>query len=414
MQRNFQTALEQAPLHKEVPFPAEEFHNRWRNIRQAMAREEIDLLFLSSPEAIYYVSGFQGEWYQAQSGRAFPPSSGVAIHADYDNTIHFETPSEAILTNIGTVSEDIRIFPLENRRDGLPFILSELESVGWLSGKRIGLERYSYRQNPTIAKAYKLGFEAKGLEVVDCSDLIAQIKHVKSPKEMEAMAQAARIAEIGMTAARNAIYPGVTELEVYGQMIAAMAKAGGEVSGIIPPIASGFRSNCLHPLASRKKITKGERIIVDVSGVFKRYHVNMARTFWLGEPPTDAAKLHNSSVKAFDIIKERLKPNLPVFELLDAVKDHYASHDLLEDCYWSGGYELGIAFPPDWVGAFIYDTTISGPEDAFLPMTVVNHECNFFGPRATGMSATIDTFFFHKESAEIATNFPRQLEGLCL
>ena len=414
MQSNFQTALEQAPQYNEAPFPAEEFQNRWQRVRQAMIKQEIDLLFLTSPEAIYYLSGFQGEWYQAQSGRAFPPSSGVAIHRDYDNTIHFETPSEAILTNIATVSNDIRIFPLENRRDGLPFILKELTSAGWLSGKRIGLERYSYRQNPTIADKYKSGFESRGLEVVDCSDLIAQVKHIKSPREMQAMAQAARIAEIGMTAARNAIQPGVTELEVYGQMIAAMSTAGGEVSGIIPPVASGFRSNCLHCLASRKIIKKGERVIVDVSGVFKRYHVNMARTFWLGEPPNDAADQHNNAVKVFDIIKQILKPNLPALELLEAVKDHYVSNNLLDDCYWSGGYELGIAFPPDWVGAFIYDATISRAKDLFLPMSVVNHECNFFGPQATGLSTTIDTFFFHESSAEIATNFPRQLEGLCL
>ena len=124
--------------------------------------------------------------------------------------------------------------------------------------------------------------------------------------------------------------------------------------------------------------------------------------------------MHNNAVKAFDIIQQILRPNLPVHELLDAVNDHYACNDLLDDCYWSGGYELGIAFPPDWVGAFIYDKTISQPEDTFLPMTVVNHECNFFGPRATGLSATIDTLFFHSESAEIATRFPRQLEGLCL
>ena len=274
MQRNFKTALEQAPLHKEIPFSDEEFQHRWHRIRQAMSKQDIDLLFLTSPEAIYYVSGFQSEWYQAQSGRAFPPSSGVAIHVDHDNTIHFETPSEAILTTIGTVSKDIRIFPLENRRNGLPFILSELERAGWLNGKRIGVERYSYRQNPTIAQVCQSGFESKGLEVVDCSDLIAQIKHIKSAEEMQAMRQAARVAEIGMNAAMNAIYPGVTELEVYGQMIAAMAKAGGEVSGIVPPVASGFRSNCLHPLASRKTIKKGERIVVDVAGVYKRYHVN--------------------------------------------------------------------------------------------------------------------------------------------
>ena len=76
------------------------------------------------------------------------------------------------------------------------------------------------------------------------------------------------------------------------------------------------------------------------------------------------------------------------------------------------GYELGIAFPPDWVGAFIYDLTMTGDDEVFKPMTAVNHECNFFGPGGSGMSATIETFLFHKDCAEIACKTPRDLQVL--
>ena len=65
-------------------------------------------------------------------------------------------------------------------------------------------------------------------------------------------------------------------------MIAAMTRAGGEFPGILPPVMSGFRSNCLHPLASRKTLKPGERVNIDLCGVYKRYHCNLARSFWLG------------------------------------------------------------------------------------------------------------------------------------
>ena len=126
MKQNFEQALSMADRHKELPFPLEEFHARLARTREAMAKAGVDLLFATAPESLYYLSGFQGEWYQAQSGRAFPPTSGIAVHVDHDRYIHFETPSEAMLTAIGTASEDVRIFPLEARRDGLPFILGEL------------------------------------------------------------------------------------------------------------------------------------------------------------------------------------------------------------------------------------------------------------------------------------------------
>lgn len=413
MKRNLQRALERAEEHKEVPFPAEEYASRIERIRAEMERARVDLLFLTAPESLFYVSGFQCEWYQAQSGRAFPPTSGIALHRDHDRPIHFETPSEALLAAIGTVSTDIRIYPLEHRRDGLAFVVEELRAEGWLKGT-IGLELYNYRPNPVIAARYREAFEAAGGRVIDGTDLVRAVRHVKSPLEMEAMREAARLADIGMTAARDAIRPGVTELEVFGEMVAAMTREGGEFPGILPPVASGFRSNALHPLASRKKIGRDERVFVDVCGVHKRYHVNLARTFWVSEPPEDVAEMHDTSVAAFDIIREMLRPNLRVRELLQAVHDHYAAHDLLDDLYWSGGYEMGLAFPPDWVGAYIYDLTHAGKDDRFLPMTAVNHECNFYGPRSTGLSATIDTLLFDEDRAALASDFPRTLQALCL
>lgn len=411
MKANFAAALAQAPNHKELPFPDEEYRGRLERVRAAMSGASVDLLFLTSPEAVHYLTGFSCEWYQAQSGRSFPATSGIAVHVDHDDLIHFETPSEAVLVGIGAVSRDVRIFPMESRRDGLAFVLKELQAEGWLGGT-VGLELYNYRPNPVLAEQFRDGFAGAGMKVVDGTDIVRGVRHIKSPLEMASFAEAARIADIGMAAARAAIAPGVTELEVFGEFIAAMTKAGGEFSGILPPVMSGFRSNCLHPLASRKKIEMGDRVNVDLCGVYNRYHCNIARGFWVGEPPAAAAKMHADSIKAFEIIEGMLAPGMNVRAMLEAVRDHYAAAGIQDEAYWSGGYELGVAFPPDWVGAFIYDLTMTGPDVVFKPMTVVNHECNFYAPDSLGMSATIETFFFHEDRAEFACKSPRGLQVL--
>ena len=69
MKANFAAALAEASRHKELSFPEEEFRGRLERVRAAMAEAKLDLLFLTSPEAVYYLTGFQCEWYQAQSGR---------------------------------------------------------------------------------------------------------------------------------------------------------------------------------------------------------------------------------------------------------------------------------------------------------------------------------------------------------
>ncbi|MDH3377311.1 MAG: Xaa-Pro peptidase family protein [Gammaproteobacteria bacterium] len=411
MKANFEAALDAAWQHREIPFPLEEYGRRLSRIRRQMEKSGIELLFLTSPESLFYVSGFQCEWYQAQSGRAFPPTSGIAVHVDRDDYIHFETPSEAMLVAIGTVSKDVRIFPIESRRDGIPFILTELKSEGWLKGK-VGLELRNYRPNPVVSGQYREGFEAAGMTVLDGTDIVREIRRRKSALEMDCILAAAGIADIGMAAAKEAIQPGAMELEVFGEFTSAMAKAGGEFPAILPPVMSGFRSNCLHPLSSRRKIRMGERVNIDLCGVFNRYHCNIARSFWMGEPPAEAAILHEKSIRAFEIIQSLLKPGLSVKQLLEAVRDYYVEAGIYDDCYWSGGYELGIAFPPDWVGAYIYDLTMAKEDDIFEPMTVVNHECNFFAPNGTGLSATIETLIFQQDHAHFACTTSRDLQIL--
>ncbi len=411
MNKNFQDALKATPSYKSAPFPQEEYAARLRRIQSAMAAHKIDLVFLTAPETIFYLTGFQCEWYQAQSGRAFPPTSGIAVSVNHDTFIHFETPSEAILSHISTISTDIRIFPIGKRRDGISFVLSELSAAGWLKGT-VGLERYNYRPNPIISAQYVAAFEQAGMKVVDAADIVRDTRRIKSPLEMDCIAEASRIADIGIQAAAASIRPGVTELEVFGEIIAAMTKAGGEFPGILPPVVSGFRSNCSHPIASRKIIEHGERVNVDVSGVFNRYHSNIARSFHVGEPAKDVQDFHNRVVGVFDVIDAMLKPGLDVTEMLRAVHAYYKDQGLLDEAYWIGGYELGIAFPPDWVGSFIYDDSITKPGEIFEPMTVVNHEAVFFSPRKSGLSLTIDTLIFNERDARLASALPRELTVL--
>ena len=246
--------------------------------------------------------------------------------------------------------------------------------------------------------------------MVDATEMIQRLRRIKSSLEIAAHIKAAEIADIGMMAARGAIAPGVTELEVFGEMIHAMTKAGGEFPGILPPVMSGFRSNCLHPIASRKVIQAGDRVNVDLCGVYKRYHSNLARSFWVGDPPEQAATLHKKSIGVYSLIEQLVRPGINVREFLMAIADYYEDQGILEDAYWSGGYELGIAFPPDWVGSFIYDLSITEEDEVFDPMTVINHECNFFAPDGLGISATIETIIFQEQDAVLASKIPRDIQ----
>ncbi len=408
MGQNRDLVLEQCTPDKELGFPVEEFRARLDAIRARMAADGIDLLWLMAPESLYYVSGYTCEWYQAQSPKQWPATSGIAVHVDHDRFILFDTPSERVMCRFVTCADDIRIFPIEERRDGIGFIVDELAADGWLGGT-VGLELHSYRPNPAVSARFRAAFEHRGCAIVDGSDVLREIRWRKSPREIAHLEQAARIADVGLEAARAAIRPGVTELDVYAEIIHAMAKAGGENPAITLPVLSGPKANTGHSLASRKIIRAGEQVNVDVCGVYWRYHANAARSFYLGEPPADVRDYHQRSAGVFDVIAGLLRPGLSVGELVRETRRYYDEAGIWSDAGWVGGYELGIGFPPDWVGNFVYEMAHADSKVEFEPGTCVNFESQFFSPRMAGITYYIDTLLFREDGAGLPIRYPRRL-----
>lgn len=398
MGENRELALETCQPPMELAFEQSEYDDRLARIRARMEADGLDLLWLMAPESLYWVSGYKCEWYQAQGPKQWPATSGIAIHKDHDRFILFDTPSERIMCRFVTCSKDTRIFPMATRRDGIAFILDELRAEGWLSGT-VGLEFHSYRPNPAISRRFVAAFEDAGLRVADGSDICRELRWVKSPAEIACLEKAAEIADIGIAAAKAAIRPGVTELEVYGEIIRAMAKAGGENPGITLPVLSGLKANTGHSLASRKVIEAGEQVNIDVSGVYERYHANAARAFYLGEPPADVLDYHRKSAGVFEVIDGLLRPGLPVADLVREARRYYDEVGIWSDAAWVGGYELGLAFPPDWVGNYVYEMSDTETDRVFEAGTTVNFESQFFAPRLAGITYYIDMLLFRDDRA---------------
>ena len=408
MGQNRDRVLEQCNPAMELGFSLAEYKSRLQVIRRHMAASNIDLLWLTAPESLYYVSGYSCEWYQAQSPKQWPATSGIAVHVDHDDFIMFDTPSEKVMCRFVTCADDIRTFPIDNRRDGIGFIMDELKAEGWLGGT-VGMELYSYRPNPAISARFRAAFEATESKVTDGSDILREVRWLKSPQEIAYLEHAARITDIGIEAAKNTIRPGVTELEVYGEIIRAMAKSGGENPAITLPVLSGAKANTGHSLASRKVIMAGEQVNIDVSGVYWRYHANAARSFYVGEPARDVLDYHDRSSGVFDVIASILKPGLTVGELVKAARQYYDEVGIWSDAGWVGGYELGIGFPPDWVGNFVYEMSDFESERVFEAGSCVNFESQFFSPRMSGITYYICTLLFKEDVAELPVRAPRRL-----
>ncbi len=409
MGQNRDLVFEACQPEMDLPFTQQEFDERLRRIRARMEARDIDVLWLMSPESLYYVSGYKCIWYQAQSPRSWPATSGIAIHRDRDDFILFDTPSEAIMCRFVTCAKDVRIFPMGGRRDGLGFIIDELQSEGWLKSGTVGMEPHSYRPNPVISGRFQDAFGGAGMRVTDATDILRELRWIKSPAEIACLEKAAEITDIGLRAARDAIRPGATELDVQAEMMYAMGKAGGEAAALVLPVNSGAKANCGHSMPSRRIIQAGDQVNLDISGVWNRYHANAGRAFYVGEPPKDVLDYHALSWGVFDVIDSILRPGLPVAELVAKTRAYYEEVGIWSDAGWVGGYELGLAFPPDWVGNFVYEMSDTDSDRVFEPGTIVNFESQFFAPRMSGITYYVDTLLFKEDGARRPLSFQPKL-----
>lgn len=405
---NKRRVLEELNPQLEAAFSLREYRDRLSRIRRAMAERNLDLLYLSTPESINYVSGYAAEWYQGNGPKQWTPLSGIAIHVDRDRYIHFDDPEEAALIQFTSVSPDVRIFEGLGP-EGADFIVGELKAEGWLEG-RVGLEMRSSRPPRTVSELFESVLRTNGAtDVVDATDVVRSVRRIKSPQERATVRTAQKIADIGLRTAQEALAePGVTELAVYGAMIHAMAEAGGEVAAIPLPVVSGPRAATVHGLASRRQIMAGDIVNVDVCGVYHRYHANTARCFSIGEPHPEVLEQIRKTADGVAVVAEIMRPGLPVRDLLARMASYYREVGLLGDEWWIGGYELGIAFPPDWVGDFVYEYGVDPGDETFTAGDVVNYEANFYLPQNAGLAMSINTMIVEDDRAEFLGSIPNE------
>lgn len=396
----------------QLPFPLAEYQNRLRKIRLAMEEKGIELLYLTMPESLYYVSGMNMTWYKANSSPDWYDTinTGIAIHVDHDHFILFEGTDEAGCMYGSTCATDIRIkedlpgsamlgrtydAPAEGQ-DFLDLIIADLKQEGWLT-KNVALEMGSYRPNRLVSEKFEQKLKAQDCNVMDGTDIVRLIRRYKSPLEMNYVVKAAAIADIGHKAVLDHLRAGRTELEMVGIYTHAMMAAGGESMGIVDMVRSGKGKLWWgHGPASRKIILQGEPVGVDLSGVYNRYHANVCRYYHVGEPDAKYEKLyHDGNVEVMKHVREILKPNMLINDFYADLKRFYKETGIWEEQCWLGGYELGISFPPDWCGSFVHDVYKDAGDERFEPGMVMNFETGF---------GVVDTVIFTEEKAEILGN----------
>jgi len=149
------------------------------------------------------------------------------------------------------------------------------------------------RQSPDIAFDYN-------------ENILTDQRLVKSESELRLMRHASKIADVAMTAAIEAIKPGVTESAV-GTVARQGAMRAGADYVVRDRIQSGAEMGRLRwPFASPKKIRRGELVSIDLVGWAGAYGFDILRIGCAGRPNRQQHRLIEVAAQATAIMSDRL------------------------------------------------------------------------------------------------------------
>ena len=401
---------------RNVPFTQKEYDTRLAYAKKVMKENGVEILFLTSPESLYYFSGYKLGWYRVNSKKLwnyYVPAS-IAIHVDHDDFAFMDVAGEEEDIRQDTVSKDIRIFThagrptygISGNAGTIPLggtlmgaIAKNLKDTGWLTGS-IGIE--SDKHGFHITKLVSDNFTEVGATTFNASDLFDTIRKSKSKEELDYIVQSAKIADISMNAVKEYLKPGVTENELYAYAVYQMGLAGGELAGCAF-VHGGQRVLRGHNYPSHEKLEKGDVVVADIFASYQRYSSDLSRIFTVGD--MDYSRYSEDQIAFMKIaekyhpqIREKvqkiIKPNMLINDFTGELKEYYQELGIWGKQFWLGGYDMGILWPGDCCGgSLVYDADMDKKDQRFTPGTAVNFETGFW---------VIDTLVFYEDKAIIA------------
>jgi Xaa-Pro aminopeptidase len=307
---------------------------RRRRLQSKMKETGIDVCVITQNVDLYYFSG------SMQTGYLFVPVEGEAVYFVRRSFVRAREEADVAVEELGSMrgfgSRLAEAFPeLLRKPDGeKPVLATEYDVL-------------------PVQQFQRLEGALPGTRWVDGSMLIREIRMIKSPSEIAAIRESARVIDMAYEAAIQALKAGMQEVglmavvesvirnnghmglmrvrgynqEIITGMIGAGAAAamptyfdgpaGGEGLGAASPQSSGTRS-----------IGTDEPILIDIGCCIGGYVIDQTRTAVIGELPDDLRQAYELSEAVLRETEARLKPGTICEDLYTAALEQVQSAGL--------------------------------------------------------------------------------------
>jgi Xaa-Pro aminopeptidase len=384
-----------------LPFERSEYETRLKNVREEMARRNLDLLIVNDVANQHYLTAYDG-WSFYTPQVVIVPLSGepVWIGRNMDAAGGKLTAWMKPENVVGFPEDHVQ----STERHPMDWIGQWIATMGWGKG-RIGIELEAYYYSP---KAHaRLTAALPNATFIDADLLVNWVRAVKSPAEIEYLRLGARLAEAAVQKAYQVIAPGVRECDAIAAIQTAqyggLPDHAGDITALPPTILAGENASAPHLMWGSRAFTANETVALELAGACRHYTSGLARTMQLGRKPKHVADVEIAVLEGMEAVLETAKPGKLAHDVEAAWRTAIARHGLKKDSRI--GYSIGVSFPPDWG-----EHTISlrqGDTTVLQPGNVVH---SILGMWMEGWGIEVsETILITETGCDTLTKFPREI-----
>ncbi len=281
---------------------------RRERLREKMQESDLDALVCRLPENVVYITNY---WPHHGFSLAVVPQEGKPLLFLPEIEQEYADKDWAEVTTFGWgLLKDADLY--ENYRR----ILSEVRDRLGLVGAKVGIERSLEVTGPTYRMAEPVVPSSPWWELledvfsesdlIDTIDLIANIRAIKTPYEIEKLRMTNEIAEMGMRRFINQLEPGMSEVQVGAMVESEIREKGPGYKGarLVRALADvgagtvGSTKGTLLVPSTTRTINEGDIVMVELATIVDGYWSDLTYVSVAGEPNDRQREIYNKVLDA--------------------------------------------------------------------------------------------------------------------
>ncbi len=269
------------------------------NLKKAWLQQNIDGLLITLPANISYLTDY--------------PSRDSRLLVSKKQNIYITDSRylQEAKNNLG------KRFGISQVNGAFPDLIAGL--CRKLNIKNLGFEeRYL-----SVYEYHRLKQKLSGIaELVPVQDLVEGLREIKGPEEIEKIRQATAIAIKALRFIKDFISPGISEIEIAGELQRFIRCEGASGASFDIIVASGPNSSYPHHKTSCRRIKIDEPVLIDMGVDYLGYKSDLTRVFFSGKITSLARKVYDIVLKAQERAISRIKPRALINKIDGAARQY--------------------------------------------------------------------------------------------